>query len=151
MTTKNPDILAARDGAARALGLDPSTIAWPCGNHEPVETFPVSHRLKIDQLSDHEWDLIWTVGILPVEPRQAGMTQRELVDAVLTVVGRGRAWTELDSLGLSSEAVRKRFARLARKGVWQALAAKVDDLALSHPRRSAIQAIGFKAQQLIGR
>jgi hypothetical protein len=149
MTTIDPDILAAREATARALGLDPNTIAWPSGDGEPEETVPISQRLKLDRLSDEEWDIV--AGFLPDEPRQAGMTQREFLDAVITVVGRGRAWTELQGLGLSSEAVRKRFARLARKGVWQELAAAAEDLSLSTSRRTVLRTIGHRAQQLTER
>ena len=109
MTTINPEILAARENAARALGLNPSTIAWPCADGQQLEPLPIQGQLKLDHLSDEEWDLIWNTGILPDEPRQASMTHRELVDAVLTVVGRGRAWTELDG-----PVVRRRRAQKVR-------------------------------------
>lgn len=90
-------------------------------------------------LTDDEWSILTETGLLPPEPTQAhALGNRTLVDAVLRTAGRNKPWTSLPTDGVASaEAVRKRFARLAQKGVWQALA--VADVPLSHKRSTELK------------
>lgn len=136
-----------RDLAARSLGLDPSLIAWGGATAATQEAAPV-RRFELELLEDVEWDIILASRVLPADPPQFDtMSTREVLQAVLTVVACGRAWTNLDDLGLSSEAVRKKFARLAAKGVWQALAARADNLGLSDVRKAQLKSVGLRAKQ----
>jgi hypothetical protein len=136
-----------RDAAARQLGLDPSIIAWPDdAGSEAVEARSPrwNEPLPFDEA---EWGQV--APCFPPEPPQAGAVgNRAIFDAVLRVVAGERAWSILDGATLSSEAVRKKFARLARKGVWQQLAEASGRLELSESRRSQLRAVGRRAQQL---
>ena len=137
--------------AARNLGLDPNIISWGDGTTERPEEAPL-RRFDLEPLDDSEWDVIVTCGVLPPDPPQFDtMSMRVVLQAVIAVVAGGRPWTNLDDAGLSSEAVRKKFARLAAKGTWQELAAHVDDLGLSEMRKSQIRRIGVRAQQMARR
>ena len=140
--SKTGDILQhRRDAAALELGLDPSIIAWPVdASSEAVE--PRGPRWNEPlPFDDTEWGQV--AACFPPEPPQAGaIANRAVFDAVLRVVAGERAWSVLDGPAMSAEAVRKKFARLARKGVWQQLAAASGTLDLSESRRSQLRAIG---------
>lgn len=110
----------------RAIGIDPSTLPWPpFDDPEPVEKHPARNS-KLITLTDEEWALIEQTGALPRTPRQARMSDRQFCEAVISVVANKLRWTQLDSLGISSDAVRKKFVRYSRKGVWTALANSLD-------------------------
>jgi hypothetical protein len=134
---------ADRDAVLRALGLDPQTIVWDVPTSRPA----ASLRQEISPLTDDEWREISATQLLPTDVGQAAMSNRVFVGAVLSIVS-GRSWTDLDAAGVSSEAVRKKFARLALKGVWQSLASRADDLSLSPARRAALKAAGSRARQI---
>lgn len=136
------------DDIARNLGINPNIICQP-GDAPSLAKPPPSSRYKLDLLSDAEWAQINASGILPDEPPQFGtLGNREILEAVITTVGHGRAWTFLDHCGVSSEAVRKKFSRLAAKGVWQRLAV-ADGLDLRAKTRASITRIGHRAQMTV--
>lgn len=133
-----------RRDALRALGLNPDLIVFPRPTaDEDVQTSPTSSNrrlLQIARLSDEEWAAILNSEILPAEPPQHGaMGHREFVEAILTVVGRGARWTDLDPIGLSSEAVRKKFSRYQKKGIWVALSRRAQEIDLPAGLRAALR------------
>jgi hypothetical protein len=146
------DAECPRDALLRASGIDPEAIVWSRSAVVGDVSLQSERGLVVCTLEDGEWSEIAGTGIFPQEPTQASaMSNRDLLAAVITIVGQSRAWTELDLLGISSEAVRKKFSRLARKGVWQALAISADKLELSAARRAALKAIGFKSSHMLRR
>jgi transposase len=136
---------SCRTAAALDLGIDPDTIAWPC-DHPVAEPLPRLPRWNEPQpLADAEWCQV--AGYFPPEPPQSGaITNRVVIDAVMRVVAGEQPWSVLDRTDLSSEAVRKRFARLARKGVWQQLGDAAAALELSESRRTQLRAIARRAR-----
>lgn len=148
------DVMSRREDAARQLGLNPNTIAWPNDHDDtylPVDDriLPSERRIETNRLVDSEWVVLSATGLLPSEPTQAGsMDNRSFIDAVLAVVGQGRAWTELDAKFVSSEAVRKKFARLSKVGFWQALGDAADNLALTSDRRREFKLIAVRADAI---
>lgn len=122
---------AARRRDLLAAGLNPDHIVFARRTDDADDDPPMSDRRTpaLVRLDDAEWAAILASGALPSEPSQAeAMDNRTFVEAVLSVVGRKYPWTLLDAHGLSSEAVRKKFARYAKKGVWQTLASRVETL-----------------------
>lgn len=152
MTDEMTDRIARMHEAARALGLDPATIAWPSADARTDDgTAPLARDddslLASAPLDDEEWAKL--ASLLPPEPSQAdAMGNRDLLDAVIAVAGRGRAWTDLDPDRISPEAVRKKFARLARQGTWQALHVAAKELGLSPSRLSELRNIATRAQRM---
>jgi hypothetical protein len=143
--TKTADPLQSCRTAALDLGLDPDTIAWPCD--QPLAEPPArrSRWNEPEPLADAEWFQI--AAYFPPEPPQSGaITNRAIVDAVLRVVAGEQPWSVLEGTALSSEAVRKRFARLARKGVWQQLGDAAAALELSECRRAQLRAVARRAR-----
>jgi len=140
------DLGSTFETVLRNIGLDPRIVSLPSLKTNQSDQPPVSARFVLCRLTDEEWNEIDRAAIFPLEPPQAeAMRNREVLEAVITVVGQGRAWTMLDGCGLSSEAVRKKFARLARKGVWQGLAARAETLAVSGERQAELKTIGHRA------
>lgn len=138
---------ALAEAPFRKLGLDPSIVTLPSKNAEDSAVRPP--RDTLCRLDDTEWASIERADVLPSEPPQAeAMGNREVLEAVITAVARNRAWTILDELGVSSEAVRKKFARFARRGIWQALADKAETIDLPSERRADLKAIGRRACML---
>jgi transposase len=136
---------SCRTAAALDLGIDPDTIAWPC-DHPVAEPPPRLPRWNEPQpLTDAEWCQV--AGYFPPEPAQSGaITNRAIIDAVLRVVAGEQPWSVLEGTAPSSEAVRKRFARLARKGVWQQLGDAAAALELSESRRAQLRAVARRAR-----
>ena len=107
------------DDHARALlkqyGFSPDILAEVLGTSEAAAP-QVAASGKGRSLSDLEWSLI--ARYLPSEASQiATMPAREFFEAVLRVSGPHGRWSDL----AQSEPVRRRFARWAHRGVWQAL------------------------------
>jgi transposase len=142
--------LDALGRACAALGIDVDTLpaAWrtparaDASTHAPdSDNLPEPAELPL-ALTDAEWAHI--APLLPAEPPQAGTRpNREVLDRVLWVVGKGRRWTDL---GEGHEAVRRKFGRWAHLGVWQRLAAADAPLALE--RRRQLQRLAQRAARL---
>jgi len=125
-----------------AAGLNPDHIVFARRIADEDADAPLlgPRTPPLVRLNDAEWNAILASGVLPSEPPQAdAMDNRTFVEAVLSVVGRKYPWTILDIHGLSSEAVRKKFTRYAKKGVWQTLAARVGPQALTAARSAELQ------------
>lgn len=140
----NPDQLAA----LAALGIAPAAVAGPTSPGEDETAAPARRCLPAVTLDDAEWAIIAATGALPPDPPQAqAMATRTLLGALLAVIPASRAWTDLEP-GLPAEVVRKRFARLAAKGVWQRLASALADSALAADRKRQFAAIARRAVSL---
>ena len=138
-----------RDRLTRALGMDPAHIAWLPASDGPAP--PDQLALTPDPgLSNDEWQALVQTGLLPEEPSQAhALGNRQVLDAVLATAGRRKPWTSLppDSPA-TAEAIRKKFSRLVASGLWQALAAIVDDVALTPAHRAQFKVLGRRASTL---
>jgi transposase len=143
------ELQRGREAAARAIGLDPSIIVWPTEQtSEPLEPrLQKPHWNEPLPLEDGEWAAL--APYFPPEPPQAGaIVNRSILEAVLRVIAGERPWSVLDGTGVSSEAVRKRFARLARRGVWQQLAQAGETLDLPEGRLVQLRAVARRARKL---
>jgi len=135
--------------ALAALGIDPATLTEPTApGLEPEAAPPARRCLSPVTFEDAEWAVIVATGALPADPPQAqSMTTRTFVGAVVAVVATARAWTDLEPV-LPAEAVRKRFARLAAKGVWQRLALAVADSPIAPARQLQFASAARRAASL---
>lgn len=135
-----------RHAAAQALGLD-LTLIPRAGELETAPVAEAAEPPERQRLSDAEWDSL--APLLPPEMRQASsMTNREFLEAVLEAMRYGGRWTSRHTPAKTSESVRRRFGRWAHLGVFQALAAKMEGLALSSEHRRLLTLAGRRAAHL---
>jgi transposase len=145
------DLEERRRDACRALGIDPSTVAWP--SRAASETRP-STFAAIDsegiELADEEWQAVAPV-LPPEAPQVSTMTNREFLNSVLAAMRRGGTWASPQTPAADIEAVRRRFGRWAHQGVFQALAEALPGLALSKETKRLLTYAGERAAQLRAR
>lgn len=104
-------------------------------------------REEFMAVTDGEWELIKAA--LPEEAHQANtMDNRTFLNAVLMAVNRGGRWSDFRKKGPYPDAVRRRFGRWAHLGVWQRLAADINDNYIGSDRKAALQSAAEWAEQL---
>ena len=135
--------------AARALGLDPSVIVWPDRREDRAAGQPHLPDPKRGGLSAGEWAAL--APCLPDEAPQAEATSnRDFVNAVLDAMRRGR-WASRHMPRPTIEAVRRRFARWAHRGIFQAIAASLPNPALSSETTHLLELAVRRARRLKAR
>lgn len=139
----------SRDDSLRALGLDPDIIVWGVQPSTTELRSPVEHALAITSgshsLTDQEWGEL--APLLPAEASQANvMSVRAFLDLVLSAMRRG-SWSIRGhyTSDRQADAVRRRFARWANRGVWETLSKKVDSLDLPLQRKRELLVICRRA------
>jgi hypothetical protein len=136
--------------ALRALGVDPSTVAWRSARGEsgpPDEQASIGDDIV---LSDAAWDKV--APLLPTEaPQASAMPNRVFLEAVLAAMQRGGAWTTRAAPTADIEAVRRRFGRWAHQGIFQALADALPRLAVDPEHARLIALAGRRAACLKAR
>jgi len=145
------DLEERRRNACRALGIDPSTVAWPSreGSGLKPSASVVTDRESIE-LGEDEWQTVALV-LPPEAPQLSTMTNREFLNGVLAAMRRGGTWASPQTPAADIEAVRRRFGRWAHQGVFQALAEALPSLALSAETKRLLTFAGERAAQLRAR
>jgi hypothetical protein len=134
------DIEDTRDVAARALGIDPTLLSWErlaeaeSGAPATAPALTVDLPTDFAPLTDLEWQTL--LPLLPAERSQLSvMGNRDFLDAVLQAMARCGRWAARDWSARKSESVRRRFSRWAKLGIFERLAERLPELALSPETR----------------
>lgn len=111
--------------AARALGIDPDTLPAPQPPEPDPEPEPLP-ELKIEPLSDDEWDIL-KPALLGHRRYLSKIPPRAYMDAVLWLAAYRFAFPLLPVSGdWTADAVRDKLARDSRAGLWSAVFAVAD-------------------------
>jgi hypothetical protein len=120
----------AVEAAARALGLDPRTLAFPGVRNVDV---PSTLLAKAEALSDEEWTII--APLCPAEDRANSWSWREFIDTELWALSPKNTISSLST----ANAHRCRRRRVAVRGDFDRLVDAVRELErISEERRMAL-------------